>query len=113
MSSTARTSPTTRSSSGRARSPPTSTTSWCRAARAADWTPDGGPTRVLVAPVTVTPTKPLTLSHIKGLLWVDALYKATTLVANVDYRYSLTTYNVTAQTLGFWAYLDRECEPTD
>jgi hypothetical protein len=31
----------------------------------------------------------------------------------VDYRYSLTTYNVTAQTLGFWAYLDRECEPTD
>ncbi len=59
----------------------------------------GGPPRVLVAPVTVTPTKPLNPSHLKGLLWVDALYKATTLVAEVDYRYSLTTYNVTAQTL--------------
>ncbi|WDZ83121.1 hypothetical protein [Micromonospora cathayae] len=63
--------------------------------------------RVLVAPVTVTPTKPLTPSHVKGLLWVDALYKATALVADVDLRYSLTTYNVTGQTLGFWEYLDR------
>ncbi|GGQ71667.1 hypothetical protein [Couchioplanes azureus] len=69
--------------------------------------------RVLVAPVTVTPTKPLTPSHVKGLLWVDVLYRATALVADVDYRYSLTTYNVTAQTLGFWAYLDSECPEVD
>ncbi|MEV6602151.1 hypothetical protein AB0M36_35675 [Actinoplanes sp. NPDC051346] len=64
--------------------------------------------RVLIAPVTVTPTKPLTPSHVKGLLWVDVLYRATALVADVDYRYSVTTYNVTAQTLGFWAYMDAE-----
>ena len=65
-------------------------------------------TTVLIAPVTVTPTKPLNPSHIKGLLWVDALYKATTLVADVDFRYSLTTYNGTVQTLGFWEFLDRQ-----
>ncbi|MGX7827334.1 hypothetical protein ACTG9Q_19830 [Actinokineospora sp. 24-640] len=64
--------------------------------------------KVLLAPVTVTPTKPLTPSHVKGLLWVDVMYRATGLCADVDYQYSLTTYNATSQTLGFWEYLDRE-----
>jgi hypothetical protein len=64
-------------------------------------------TKVLIAPVTVTPTKALTPSHLKGLLWVDVMYRATALVADTTYRYSNTTYNVTAQTLGFWEYLDR------
>lgn len=72
-----------------------------------------GRPRVLIAPVTVTPTKPLTPSHLKGLLWVDVMYRATGLVADVDYRYSVTSYNTTAQTLGFWEYLDRVCPALD
>ncbi|MFE0027914.1 hypothetical protein [Amycolatopsis sp. NPDC059021] len=64
-------------------------------------------TKVLIAPVTITPTKALTPSHLKGLLWVDVMYRATSLVADVTYRYSNTTYNVTAQTLGYWEFLDR------
>ncbi|MCT9935140.1 hypothetical protein N5079_33555 [Planotetraspora sp. A-T 1434] len=63
--------------------------------------------RVLVAPVTVTPSKPLTPSHLKGLLWTDVLYRATALVADTTYRYSPTTYHPTEQTLGFWYYLDQ------
>ncbi|GAA1032776.1 hypothetical protein GCM10009557_32340 [Virgisporangium ochraceum] len=69
--------------------------------------------RVLIAPVTVTPTKPLTPSHIKGLLWVDVMYRATAALADTTYRYSNTTYNVTAQTLGYWEFLDRTIGDTD
>ncbi|MGW8746572.1 hypothetical protein [Streptomyces sp. NPDC055794] len=65
--------------------------------------------RVLIAPVTVTPTKALGLSHLKGLLWVDVMYRATRMLADrdVDYLYSNTTFNGTRQTAGFWEYLDR------
>ncbi|MEV6674480.1 hypothetical protein [Streptomyces sp. NPDC051162] len=63
--------------------------------------------RVLVAPVTITPSKPLTPSHLKGLFWADALYRATAHLADVTYRFSHTTYHPTEQTLGFWEYLDR------
>ena len=31
---------------------------------------------LIVAPVTITPTKPLTPTHVKGLLWTDVLVKA-------------------------------------
>lgn len=63
--------------------------------------------RVLLAPITVTPSKPLTPSHLKGLLWTDVMYRATAQVADVTYRYSHTTHHRTEQTLGFWEYLDR------
>ncbi|MFG3497325.1 hypothetical protein [Streptomyces sp. NPDC047928] len=63
--------------------------------------------RVLLAPVTVTPSKPLTPSHLKGLLWTDVMYRATAHLADVTYRYSHTTYHPTEQTLGFWEFLDR------
>ncbi|MGP8298522.1 hypothetical protein ACTPOK_11345 [Streptomyces inhibens] len=63
--------------------------------------------RVLLAPVTITPSKPLTPSHLKGLLWTDVMYRATAHLAEVSYRYSHTTYDPTEQTLGFWEYLDR------
>jgi hypothetical protein len=66
-----------------------------------------GRRRVLLAPITVTPTKPLTPSHIKGLLWAEVMYKATRLLADVTYRYSHTTYHPTEQTLGCWEHLDR------
>ncbi|HEY5835257.1 hypothetical protein [Streptomyces sp.] len=64
------------------------------------------PGRVLLAPVTITPTKPLTPSHLKFLLWSDVMYRATALLTECAYRYSHTTYHLTEQTLGFWAYLD-------
>ncbi|MFG3053169.1 hypothetical protein ACGFZP_19765 [Kitasatospora sp. NPDC048239] len=69
--------------------------------------------RVLVAPVTVTPSKPLTPSHLKGLLWTDVMYRATGRLADVTFRYSPTTYRPTEQTLGFWYYLDQTHGDTD
>jgi hypothetical protein len=63
--------------------------------------------RVLLAPVTVTPTKPLGPSHLKGLLWTDVMFRATARFADVTYRYSHTSYHPTTQTVGFWEYLDR------
>jgi hypothetical protein len=41
------------------------------------------------------------------------MYRATALIADTTYRYSNTTYNVTAQTLGYWEYLDRVLGDTD
>ncbi|MGA5559727.1 hypothetical protein ACPCUV_00825 [Streptomyces platensis] len=69
--------------------------------------------RVLLAPITVTPSKPLTPSHLKGLLWTDVMYRATRPLADVAYRYSHTTYHPTEQTLGFWEFLDRGRGATD
>ncbi|MFG2592610.1 hypothetical protein [Streptomyces sp. NPDC048438] len=66
--------------------------------------------KVLLAPVTVTPAKPLTPSHLKGLLWTDVMFRATAPLADVTYRYSPTTYHLTEQTLGFWEFLDRTQE---
>ncbi|MFI6146090.1 hypothetical protein [Streptomyces sp. NPDC051109] len=68
---------------------------------------------VLLAPVTITPTKPLTPSHLKGLLWTDVMFRATAPLAAVTYRYSHTAYHVTEQTVGFWEYLDRTRGETD
>lgn len=63
--------------------------------------------RILLAPVVVTPTKLLTPSHVKAMLWLDVLFKSTSLLAQVTYLWNLRPYNVTAQTLQFWEYLDR------
>jgi hypothetical protein len=72
-----------------------------------------GRRRVLVAPVTITPTKPLSPSHLKGLFWTDVLVRASAVLADVTYRYSHTTYHPCEQTLGFWEYLDRAVGDTD
>ncbi|RKN71609.1 hypothetical protein D7231_16530 [Streptomyces klenkii] len=69
--------------------------------------------RVLFAPVPVAPTKPLTLSHIKGLLWADVLRRATGLLHDVDHLHSHTVAHLNGQTLGFWSYLDRVHPGTD
>jgi hypothetical protein len=69
--------------------------------------------RILVAPVTVTPTKPLTPSHLKGLLWTDVLVRATSAVADVTYLGSHTTYHPCGQTVGFWEFLDRTAGDVD
>ncbi|URM89281.1 hypothetical protein LUW75_03830 [Streptomyces sp. MRC013] len=63
--------------------------------------------RVLLAPITITPSKPLTPSHLKGLLWTDVMFRATRELADVTYRYSPTAFHQTEQTLGFWEFLDR------
>lgn len=60
-----------------------------------------------LAPIPVTPTKPLTPSHVKGLLWLDVLERATRLVRPVSYELNRTTYDVTWQTVEFWDWLDR------
>ncbi|MDN3352435.1 hypothetical protein [Actinomadura sp. DC4] len=69
--------------------------------------------RVLLAPVTITPAKPLLPSHLKGLLWTDVMFRATRLLADVTLRSSHTTYDVCEQTAGFWEYLDRTLGDTD
>lgn len=54
-----------------------------------------------------TATKPLSPSHIKGMLWFDLLARATQLVAPVTVRANRVTCDITVQNLGFWSYLDR------
>ncbi len=66
-----------------------------------------GRRKVLLAPVTITPTKPLTPSHLKGLLWTDVVHRATEPLADVTHRSSHTAFDPCEQTLGFWEYLDR------
>jgi hypothetical protein len=63
--------------------------------------------RLLLAPIMITPTKALTPSHVKGLLWIDVLYKATSQLLDVHYLWNLRSVNATAQTLEYWEYLDR------
>src|SRR5688572_13562473 len=50
---------------------------------------------VFLAPVTITPTKPLTLSHAKGLLWLDVMYRATREVAPTTYEWNPRVANLT------------------
>ncbi len=81
--------------------------------RAAPPATAGAPLRVLLAPVTVTPTKPLSPSHLKGLLWADVLFRATRLVSDIRFRYRPAAYHVTEQTLGFWVFLDSHLGDVD
>ncbi|MET7550932.1 hypothetical protein ABZS94_35270 [Streptomyces sp. NPDC005500] len=69
--------------------------------------------RILFAPVPLSPTKPLTPSHIKGLLWADVLGRSTNVLCDVDYLYSHSTANLSGQTLGFWSFLDDQYADTD
>ncbi len=67
--------------------------------------------RLLLAPIVITPTKLLTPSHVKGLMWLDVLYKSTSRLADITYLWNLRPHNVTAQTLEYWEYLDRTLGP--
>jgi hypothetical protein len=66
--------------------------------------------RILLAPVTVSPTKPLTPTHLKYLLSLDLLARATATFAEVTVLYRHATYAGSRQVAGFWEYLDR-CHP--
>jgi hypothetical protein len=67
-------------------------------------------TRLLLAPVTISPTKPLTPTHLKYLLSLDMLYRATQAIAEVTFLYHHASYAGSRQVGGFWEYLDR-CHP--
>jgi hypothetical protein len=75
-------------------------------------TPDDG-LELIVAPVTITPTKPLTPTHVKGLLWTDVLVKASAQIADVRLVWNPRMSNLTTQTIAFWDYLDRTEPETD
>jgi hypothetical protein len=62
---------------------------------------------ILVAPIPITPTKPLSPSHLKGILWVDILLKASSKLADVTCHYSWLIAHASEQTVGFWEFLDR------
>jgi hypothetical protein len=64
--------------------------------------------RVLVAPVTASPTKPLTPSHLKLLLSADTLHRATSAFTDVTLLYHPLAHAGSRQVAGFWEYLDRE-----
>jgi hypothetical protein len=67
----------------------------------------GARRRVLLAPVTVSPTKPLTPSHLKTLLSMDVLHRATATFADVTHVYHPLAHAGSRQVAGFWEYLDR------
>ncbi|MEU3983398.1 hypothetical protein AB0F77_25490 [Streptomyces sp. NPDC026672] len=66
-----------------------------------------GRERVLLAPVTVSPTKPLTPTHVKYLLSLDMIRRATSAFADVDVAYHHAVYTGSRQVAGFWDYLER------
>ncbi|HEV2886115.1 MAG TPA: hypothetical protein VGX49_04330 [Jatrophihabitans sp.] len=63
--------------------------------------------RVLLAPVTVSPTKPLTPTHLKLLLSMDVLHRATATFADLTHVYHPLAHAGSRQVAGFWEYLDR------
>jgi hypothetical protein len=66
-----------------------------------------GAGRVLVAPITVSPTKPLTPTHVRYLLIIDALCRATGTIADLTCVYDHLAFASGGQTVAFWEYLDR------
>ncbi|MGC0207077.1 hypothetical protein [Streptomyces levis] len=68
---------------------------------------------LVVAPVTITPTKPLTPTHVKGLLWTDVLVKASSRLGPVRLVWNNRMATVTTQSTAFWHHLDRTEPGTD
>ncbi|MEV8547077.1 hypothetical protein [Streptomyces sp. NPDC051572] len=68
---------------------------------------------LVVAPVTITPTKPLTPTHVKGLLWTDILVKASASLGRVRLLWNNRMATLTTQSTAFWHYLDRIEPDTD
>jgi hypothetical protein len=63
--------------------------------------------RILLAPVTVSPTKPLTPSHLRVLLSMDMVHRATGTYADVTHVYRPLAHAASRQVVAFWEYLDR------
>jgi hypothetical protein len=58
----------------------------------------------------VSPTKPLTPTHVKYLLSLDMIYRATAAFADIEVAYHHGAYAGSRQVSGFWEYLER-CHP--
>lgn len=69
--------------------------------------------RILVAPITISPTKPLTPTHLNYLLSIDVLCRATAAIADVTCVYDHLAFADGNQTVAFWEYLDRVRAGTD
>jgi len=63
----------------------------------------------LYAPVGITPTKPLTPSHLKGVLLLDFMHRFEGLFAPGTLWHNRRPWDISLQTIRFWDYLDREC----
>jgi hypothetical protein len=63
--------------------------------------------RILVAPITISPTKPLTPTHVNYLLTIDVLCRATGAITDVTLVYDHQAFASGQQTVAFWEYLDR------
>lgn len=66
---------------------------------------DAFTTPLRIAPVPITPTKPLTPSHLKGLLCTDVMERATELVRPVVQTLKRPAADLALQTLAFWSWL--------
>lgn len=62
----------------------------------------------LYAPVGITPTKPLTPSHLKGVLLLDFMRRFEGLFAPGTVWHNRRPWDISLQTIRFWDYLDRE-----
>jgi hypothetical protein len=81
--------------------------------RRTELTAAGPVTELVVAQVTITPTKPLTPTHIKGFIWTDVLAKASAHVTRVRLVWNNRMATITAQSTAFWRYLDLTEPDTD
>ncbi|MEZ4287592.1 MAG: hypothetical protein R3A47_05505 [Polyangiales bacterium] len=59
------------------------------------------------------PNKALSLSHLKGLLWADVLYRATSEVHRVSLCRNQRVFDSAQQVLNFWAYIDAHHRTSD
>ncbi|MGD3112662.1 hypothetical protein [Streptomyces sp. YGL11-2] len=57
--------------------------------------------------MTVSPTKPLAPTHLKYLLSLDLITRATSAFADIDCAYHHAVYTGSRQVAGFWEYLER------
>lgn len=62
----------------------------------------------LYAPVGITPTKPLTPSHLKGVLQLDFMQRFEGLFTPGTMWHNRRPWDISLQTIRFWDYLDRE-----
>lgn len=67
----------------------------------------------LYAPVGITPTKPLTPSHLKGVLLLDFMQRFEGLFTPGTIWHNRRPWDISLQTIRFWDYLDREHSGVD
>ncbi|MFE2277703.1 hypothetical protein ACFXAE_10670 [Streptomyces sp. NPDC059454] len=63
--------------------------------------------------MTITPTKPLTPTHVKGFLWTDVLVRTSAFVTGVRLVWNNRMATVTTRSTAFWRYLDLTEPDTD